>query len=192
MRIDSTRERRPTAGFGWVDHRIVRSGHLAALSQTAAAVYLVLCVVADRRGISYYSPPKLGELIKHSAGRVEAALSELAERGLVAREGRFMQVLALEPVARPPGSSQNGPGVDTPATDQTAGAGSLSVDSKTREPGSEPESPETILAALPVPERETLLELARQKLRSLTGSREPSRAIVLAVAAGLARQERGA
>lgn len=191
MKINSTRERRPTAGFGWVDHRMIRSGHLAALSQTGAAVYLVLCVVADRRGISYYSPAKLGELVKHSASRVEAALSELAERGLVAREGRFVQVLALEAVGRSPGSSQNGPGVDTPAADWPTETRSSPDDSKPRELASCPENPETILAALPAAQRETLLELARQKLLPLMGSHEPSRAIVLAVAAGLTRQERG-
>lgn len=185
MRLDSTRERRPTAGFGWVDHRVVRGGHLATLSQSAVAVYLVLCVVADRKGISYYSPTKLGELVKHSAPRVEAALEELAERGLIAREGRFMQVLPLEAAGRAPASSGNRPGVDT-----EAGRTSAPVSPSKSASAPVSESPEIGLESLPAAEREVLLERARQRLRDLAGSREPSLAVVLAVASGLARGER--
>lgn len=190
MRIDSTRERRPTAGFGWVDHRIVRDHHLAPLTQAAVAVYLVLCVVADRRGISYYSPTKLGELVKHSSSRVEGALEELAERQLVAREGRFVQVLSLDGWSRPPVSPQIGPGLNTPApASRNPKPGSSPQAPVTSQRAVEAEEPEMILARLPLSLRASLLERARQKLCQVVRGREPSQVIVLAVAAGLAREE---
>lgn len=183
MRLDSTRERRPTAGFGWVDHRVVRDGHLAAVSQGAIAVYLMLCVVADRRGISYYSTARLGELVKHQASRVEAALQELLERGLIARQDRFVQVSPLELVGRAPEPVGTCPG---------AGAGAArSQQPAPRKACPEPEAPEVILARFAATEQARLIERARQKLRMFAGAREPARSVVLAIAASLAREESG-
>lgn len=191
MRVDSTRERRPTAGFGWVDHRIVRDCHLTALGQAAVAVYLVLCVVADRRGISYYSTGRLGELVKHSASKVEDALQELAGRKLIAREGRFVQVMALEHVSSPPGRQENGPGPDTPVGCPASRRNSSKQPSESAGRSAVPDSPEVILSALSAGSREALLARARERLVALVRGREPSRAVVQALAAGMAREERG-
>lgn len=190
MRIDSTRERRATAGFGWVDHRVVRGGHLAALGQSAVAVYLVLCVVADRKGISYYSAAKLALLVKHSAGRVEEALSELSERGLIAREGRFVQVLALEHVGAPRGPDQAqakraaaervvSPPVLPPAAPAKAAS----------KPPPASADPQAILAGMPAEQASALLEEARRKLSALYAGHSFHAGTLAAFALGLLDKE---
>jgi hypothetical protein len=143
----------------------------------------MLCVVADRRGISYYSTAKLGELVKHPASRVEAALEELLERGLIARQDRFVQVSPLELVGRAPEPAGNCRGT---------GAGASSGEpAAPRKACPEPEAPEVILARFAATEQARLIERARQKLRMVAGAREPARSVVLAIAASLAREEGG-
>lgn len=53
MDLDLSRVRRPSRRFGWIDRRIVTDGHLADLGPTDVSVYLVLCLVADRHGVSW-------------------------------------------------------------------------------------------------------------------------------------------
>ena len=51
------RRRHVPERFSWLDHRLLLHGHLAACSSAdALALYLVLCVAADSKGLSYYSP----------------------------------------------------------------------------------------------------------------------------------------
>lgn len=95
MSVDLAFVRRPRGGFGWVDHRIVSEGHLERLGRTETVLYLVLCVVADRHGVSWYHPRRLGRLTKADLHTVEEALRTLASRGLVALDGRYVQVLDL-------------------------------------------------------------------------------------------------
>lgn len=192
MKIDSTRERRPTAGFGWVDHRLVRQGHLAGLSRSGVAVYLVLCVVADRRGISYYSPAKLALLVKHSSSHVEEALSELAECGLIAREGRFVQVLALESVPAPR-KPQAGPAAPAPGEPVAAVRARLPAvpPQAAGEPRASAPDPQAILAGLPTEQAHALLEEARQRLRTLYAGHEFHTGTVAAFAVGLLDKEAG-
>lgn len=95
MSVDLAFVRRPRGGFGWVDHRIVSEGHLERLGRTETALYLVLCVVADRHGLSWYHPRRLARLIKAEPQAVESALISLASRGLVGLDGRYVQVLDL-------------------------------------------------------------------------------------------------
>lgn len=176
MKFDSTRERLPTHGFGWVDRRVLTQGHLARLSRAEGAVYLLLCVVGDRRGISYYSPSSLAKLVKHAEPAVRDALATLRERRFIAQEGRFFQVLPLEAVTTP------APGVSAVLSD-TRCAGQAAPAST---PVSAP-SAEEILDRLPTPERERWLAAARAQLARFTGSREVSPAVVRSLAAGLSQ-----
>ena len=49
------RQRKTPAGFGWVDHRLIRDSHVRRCTTDALALYLILITVADRRGLSFYS-----------------------------------------------------------------------------------------------------------------------------------------
>jgi hypothetical protein len=184
VNLDSTRERRPSHGFGWVDRRVVSGGHLAALPQTEAAVYLLLCVVADRHGISYYQPATLGKLVKHPESRVRGALDTLSSRGLIATAGRLVQVLALELAGPAPAQKA--------LTPVAGGIARQNKPTPTSSPASQPpveERAEELLMRLPTERRETFVAAARRELAKFCGTRQPSQVVVAALAAGIARQQ---
>lgn len=82
--------------FSWIDHRLVREGHIRGRSAEALALYLFLCTVADEQGLSYYSGERLGEMLGFTAAGVRDARTELAKAGLIAYCRPFYQVLSLE------------------------------------------------------------------------------------------------
>ncbi len=92
------RLRRIPPGFGWVDHRLLRDGHLRRCSPDALALYLVLLAVADQQGLSYYGDALLCSLLGWSRGRLEAARDNLRQADLLAWSPPLYQVLEL-PVA---------------------------------------------------------------------------------------------
>jgi hypothetical protein len=49
--------------FSWIDHRLVRDGHITRCTANALALYLLLCTVADAQGLSYYSDAKAASLL---------------------------------------------------------------------------------------------------------------------------------
>lgn len=179
MKFDSTRERLPSRGFGWVDRRVITQGHLTSLSQAQIAVYLVLCVVGDRRGISYYNPSSLAKLVKQPEPKVREALLSLREQHFIAQEGRFFQVLPVDALGQ---RSSGSPSSAELQTDQAATQARLSATAGPATP-----NPEEILAALPAAEREQWMAAARRQLAALTGSRTSSSTVVSALAAGLSR-----
>ena len=173
MDLDLSRMRSPDRrfGWGWVDRRMVTEGRLAELDCVETALYLFLCIVADRHGVSWYETQTLSRWTKHSPDAIRQALLGLARRKLIASAGRFVQVLDLSGMVPPPAKQPSVPvrGSDTagsPASDQGV-------------PASER------LAALPASEREALLTRARRELGAMLGGREPSECVVTAVAAGL-------
>lgn len=176
MDLDSSRVRRPSHGFGWVDHRIVSGGYLVPMEQAEVVVYLLLCVVADRRGISYYNPATLARLTKCSVERVRDALASLAARELIAVCDRFVQVVDLDARCPPPAKTPPRPVAGTRPT----GA---------QPPAAAPEPAAVVLARLPESVREDLVSRARGKMAALLCGREPSPAVVEAVAAGILREE---
>lgn len=95
--------------FSWIDHRLVREGHIKGHSPGALALYLFLCTVADRQGLSYYSAARIGELLGFAAADLRQARAELEAAGLVAYRRPFYQVLSLEPevFALPPSPLEN-------------------------------------------------------------------------------------
>jgi hypothetical protein len=48
------RQRSIPRGFGWIDHRLRRDGHLGAMSAEDMALYLFLVLAADHRGVSWW------------------------------------------------------------------------------------------------------------------------------------------
>src|SRR5690606_9981538 len=98
MSFDPLRVRRPSRGFGWIDHRVLSGGHLARLDCTQIATYFTLCLVADRHGISFYRPETLAKIIQRPRDAVAGALTALAARGLIAHEGRYVQVRDVDEI----------------------------------------------------------------------------------------------
>lgn len=93
------RLRRVPTGFGFIDHRLVRDGHLRRANATAWALYLVLVTVGDEHGLSYYGDQSLGRLLSLSTEEIAAARRQLILAELIAYEEPLYQVLALEGVA---------------------------------------------------------------------------------------------
>lgn len=96
---DPDRLRQIPPHFSWVDHRLLREGHLIKLSSTrAAALYLVLVTVGDARGISYYSDKKLLTFLPETtAEEFVQSRRELIQNGLIAYRRPYYQVLSLDP-----------------------------------------------------------------------------------------------
>ena len=177
MKLDSLRVRRPSKGFGWVDHRIISANHLVQMEPVEGPVYLLLCVVADRHGISYYNPSTLARLIKVSPTRAQQALTSLAARNLIAIEGRFIQVVDLDDLCSARDSLPEGPVVESRPTPSNP------EEPKDREP------PAVIFAQLPAPVQEDLLTRARHRMARFLGTKAPSQGVLEALAVALLRQE---
>jgi len=171
MLFDSLKVRRPTRSFGWIDHRIITGGHLAPMSQVEVPVYLFLCAVADRHGISFYNPITLARLVKHSATAVRKALESLAERQLIAVQDRFVQVVHLDDLE----------GLAPTAPDRCC---------VEREPESEEiqEPASRVLERLSPEHREAVFREARERLRSVTGRTEPVQSVLEALALSVLKE----
>ncbi len=94
------RLRRRHGSFGWIEHRFVREGYLEGLRHPEALLYVFLAIVADERGISFYSQERIGQLlgIPHPH-TLQGAISELVDRDLLAYRSGIYQVLDLPPSA---------------------------------------------------------------------------------------------
>jgi len=90
------RLRQTPPSFSWVDHRLVRAGHLRRAEAKAWALYLVLVTVGDEHGLSYYGDRSLGRLLSLTVEEVAAARRQLLLADMVAYEEPIYQVLAVE------------------------------------------------------------------------------------------------
>ena len=81
--------------FSWIDHRLVRERYFERCSCDALALYLFLLTVADAKGLSYYSQPRLMQSLKMGTIRFSQARTELIETRLIAYQHPLYQVLAL-------------------------------------------------------------------------------------------------
>jgi len=95
--ICPARVRRVPPHFSWVDHRLVRDGHITGPGAEALSLYLLLVTVGDLDGVSWYSTGLLSRLLELAPGRVQRARETLEQRGLLAFGSPFYQVLSLEP-----------------------------------------------------------------------------------------------
>lgn len=104
------RLRRVPKAFSWVDHRLVRDGHISRCSHEALALYLFLVTVADADGLSYYSDPAAGRLLDMNGAALASARRELCRVGLIVYRDPLYQVLSLEnPEAGLPVRPRRGP-----------------------------------------------------------------------------------
>ena len=89
-------------GFGWLDARLFRDGWLEVLTAEDLAVYALLCLVADRQGMSWYRQDRIRAALGLAERSVWQALGRLEALDLVAyrpfhvhaSEG-FRQVLSV-------------------------------------------------------------------------------------------------
>lgn len=88
--------------WAWIDTRIKQDGWLSVLSRDALAVYLFLCLAADRSGVSFYRRERIGRELGLGDQELWRALKRLYELELVAytpfgshSPDGFHQVLAL-------------------------------------------------------------------------------------------------
>ncbi len=100
---DPSRVRRCPNRFSWVDHRLVRLGHVRGRTPHALALYLVLVTVGDADGVSWYGDERLSVELGVSIRTLGAARSELVGADLLAYDRPFYQVLSLAdgPATRP-------------------------------------------------------------------------------------------
>ena len=89
------RVRKITGSFAFLEHRFLRDGFWATLSQHALLLYIFLILVADRNGLSYYSFDKICSLLQCSLDDYLVARNALIHKDLIAFDGHVFQVLAL-------------------------------------------------------------------------------------------------
>jgi hypothetical protein len=82
-------------GFSWVDHRLVRDGHIRRCDPDALALYLLLVSVGDANGLSYYSDKSISRLTQLTGERIVGARQKLIMADLVAYEKPLYQVLSI-------------------------------------------------------------------------------------------------
>ena len=89
------RVRKITGSFGFIPHRFLTDGFLAALSQHELLLYLFLTMAADRYGLSFYSCNSICFLLGLTVVQYLKARDGLIEKDLVAFDGTIFQVLSL-------------------------------------------------------------------------------------------------
>ena len=86
----------PPRGFGWVDHRLLRDGYIGRCSPQALALYVLLVCASDAQGLSYYSDPRIAQLLTLEPAILSFARRELIALGLIAYQKPLYQLLSLE------------------------------------------------------------------------------------------------
>jgi len=95
--IDPRRMRKALPrGFGWIDHRLLRDGYLSRCSPRALALYVLLVCASDAQGLSYYSTPRIAQLLQLEPAALSEARRELIGLGLIAYQKPLYQLLSLE------------------------------------------------------------------------------------------------
>ncbi|MBW1677699.1 MAG: hypothetical protein JRG77_09965 [Deltaproteobacteria bacterium] len=89
------RVRKITGSFAFIEHRFIRDGFFAILSHHELLLYLFLVLVADRKGLSYYSYDKICTLLRLSLDEYICARDALIQKDLIAFDGSLYQVLSL-------------------------------------------------------------------------------------------------
>jgi hypothetical protein len=95
--IDARRMRKGLPrGFGWIDHRLLREGYITNCTPQALALYVLLVCASDAQGLSYYSGPRIAQLLRLEPEVLSGARRELIDLGLIAYQKPFYQLLSLE------------------------------------------------------------------------------------------------
>jgi hypothetical protein len=89
------------SGFGWIDRRFLHEGYVRRCDPQALALYLLLTIVADAQGLSFYADASLARLLSLSTGDIARARTVLIHTGLIAYQMPITQVLSLDPPSTP-------------------------------------------------------------------------------------------
>jgi len=109
------RIRQNEGSFGFIPHRFLTDGFLAALNQHELLLYLFLILASDRYGLSFYSCNSICSLLGLTVDQYIKARDGLIEKDLLAFDGTIFQVLSLPaPLStyrrqRPRSREENGP-----------------------------------------------------------------------------------
>lgn len=93
------RLRRIDGSFAFLPHRFLRAGFWAALDHRELLLYVLLALVADRQGMSFYFDDRLAAILRLLLDDFLAARNGLLRKDLVAYDpaGPRYQLLALPP-----------------------------------------------------------------------------------------------
>jgi hypothetical protein len=83
-------------GFGWVDHRLVRSRYVDRCSSEALALYLFLVTVADADGVSFWSDNAVCERLPLTKAELLVCRRELIDADLIAYDKPVSQILQVQ------------------------------------------------------------------------------------------------
>lgn len=93
--LDPDRIRCIQGGFGFIPHRLITEGFVAALNPHELLLYFFLILVADRNGLSYYAYDSICSLLCMSLEAYIEARNGLIDKDLIAFDGTLFQVLSL-------------------------------------------------------------------------------------------------
>jgi hypothetical protein len=89
------RVRKIEGSFAVIEHRFLRDGFWTDLRHHELLLYVLLVLVADRNGLSYYSYDKLCSLLQFTLEDYIEARDALIGLDLLAFDGTLFQVLSL-------------------------------------------------------------------------------------------------
>lgn len=100
--INAQRQRSIQGSFAFIQHRFLRDGFWQKLSMQELVLYFFLVLVADQKGLSYYSYDKICAITGLNLDEYIQARDGLIDKDLLAFDGRLFQVLSLpvNPVVR--------------------------------------------------------------------------------------------
>jgi hypothetical protein len=78
------RVHRIQGSFAWLDHRLLREGHVERMTLQDLAVYVFLVLAADRTGTSFYRKDVVCRKLGIDWGEFEESKARFLERGLIA------------------------------------------------------------------------------------------------------------
>ncbi len=121
------RVRRIDGSFAFLPHRFLRDGFWASLDHREILIYLLLALVADRQGMSFYFDDRLAAILRVVLDDFLAARDGLLRKDLVAYDpaGPRYQLLALPPRPVLAAPAQHGPPRNTRDRPQPAPIGNL-------------------------------------------------------------------
>ena len=82
-------------GFAFVPNRFLRDGFFVSLTRDELALYLLLVLAGDRKGVSFYRYDAICSLLEVPLEEYVAARNALIAKNLIAFDGTRFQVLSL-------------------------------------------------------------------------------------------------
>lgn len=88
-------------GFCFIPNRFLRDGFFVSLTRDELALYLLLILVGDRNGVSFYHYDTLCSMLEVTLEQYLDARNVLIDKDLLAYDGTRFQVLSLPERPRP-------------------------------------------------------------------------------------------